>query len=118
MKVADIRSNLGFHNCRVFLRAQLRERHKPVLYMEITKIRIILQLCCYEQFWCADCYEEGKAVVKLGCSFNCVSGFLRQTYIDRIKTEAVGIFKMLSCYDLLVWWTVTCFWIRAETKAS
>lgn len=44
MKVADIRSNLGF------LRAQLQERHMPVLYMEITKIRILLQLCCYEQF--------------------------------------------------------------------
>lgn len=22
----------------------------PVLYMEITKIRILLQLCCYEEF--------------------------------------------------------------------
>lgn len=51
MKVADIRSNLGFHNSGVSLKEQLAGRRKPVLYMEITKIRIILQWCCYEQFW-------------------------------------------------------------------
>lgn len=40
MKVVDIRSNLGIHDSRACLRTQLQERHKTMLYMEITKIRI------------------------------------------------------------------------------
>lgn len=106
MKVLDTRSIPGFHNSRVCLRTQLRERCKPVLYMEISKRRIILQLCCFEQ---QDCCEQRKAVVKLGCSLTTRQVSWDRPILSKLNQKLWKFFKMLSCYNLPVWRTATWF---------
>lgn len=68
VKVACIRSNLGFRNCRFCSKVQPQERHTSVPYVEMTKIRTVLQLCHGAVLVVCSLLWTGKAVVKLLCS--------------------------------------------------